>query len=43
MQFNYCQYFDRRQDVCESQLVVKGTRVSVCTRLVVWPKEPPLT
>jgi len=33
MSFDYNQYLERRRDVCGSELVVKGTRVTVRTLL----------
>lgn len=33
MTFNYQQFFERRQDVCGGEPVVKGTRVTVRTLL----------
>ena len=33
MNFNYAGYFERRKDICGSELVVKGTRVTVRTLL----------
>jgi uncharacterized protein (DUF433 family) len=33
MSFDYNQYFERRREVCGSELVVKGTRVTVRTLL----------
>ena len=33
MNFNYAEFFERRQDVCGGETVVKGTRVTVRTLL----------
>ncbi len=33
MNLNYTEYFDRKRDLCDGELVVKGTRVTVRTLL----------
>ena len=33
MNFNYAEFFERRQDVCGGEMVVKGSRVTVRTLL----------